>query len=146
MFQFVLTLAMGLLALSLSARAVDRPNILIILLDDSDYEYPARFGHPAAYTPNLDQILADGCVFRIGYTMPVCRPSIASLISGRYPDEHSIRSNDSPGRLNPTGSIALRLKEAGSTHLAAGNSGSAPAGITTRRHKVFWVPDWKGGV
>lgn len=130
MFRFVVLAALAILFhAGRTASAADRPNILVILLDDSDYEYPARLGHPAAYTPNLDRILADGCVFRIGYTMPVCRPAIASLLSGRYPDETDIRNNDSPGRLNPSGSLALQLKNTGYNTFVGGKFWERTAGV-----------------
>ena len=141
MLRFILGVSIALFALAVPSRAADRPNILIILLDDSDYEYPAHLGHPAAYTPNLDRILADGCIFRLGYTMPVCRPAIASLISGQYPDEHEIRNNDSLNRLSPSHSLPAMLKNAGYNTFIGGKFWERTDGVVDPRPYGFCVSE-----
>lgn len=141
MLRFTVAAVVCLLAFSTALFAGDRPNVLVILLDDSDYEYPAYLGHPAAHTPHLDEILAAGCVFRYGYTMPVCRPAIASLISGRYPDEHQIRNNDSPGRLNPANAIAALMKAAGYNTFVGGKFWERTNGVNDPTPYGFCVSE-----
>ena len=55
-------------------------------------------GSTEVQTPNLDRLAADGMVFSRGYTpTSVCRPSLASMVTGLYPHQHGITGNDPPG-------------------------------------------------
>lgn len=79
-----------------------RPNVLLILIDDNDpLNYGFR-GHPAAHTPNIDWIATNGVTFLNGYSAPACRPAIANILTGRYPHEHLIYNNNSPRYLPPS--------------------------------------------
>ena len=43
------------------------------------------YGHPTSYTPNLDKLAGEGILFKQFYTAsPVCSPSRAALMTGRY--------------------------------------------------------------
>ena len=70
-----------------TARAADeRPNILVILADDLGYRDVGFQGATEIETPHLDRIAAAGVVFSNGYVAyPLCVPSRAALMSGRYP-------------------------------------------------------------
>ena len=70
-----------------AARAADeRPNILVILADDLGYRDVGFQGATEIETPHLDRIAAAGVVFSNGYVAyPLCVPSRAALMSGRYP-------------------------------------------------------------
>lgn len=59
-----------------------RPNIIIILSDDSGYSDPGCYGGEID-TPNIDQLAAGGLRFRNFYTNARCSPSRASLLTGR---------------------------------------------------------------
>jgi arylsulfatase A-like enzyme len=62
------------------------PNILLIIGDDMGVETLASFGvgaEPAA-TPTLDQLAASGVRFNNFWSQPVCSPTRATLITGRY--------------------------------------------------------------
>jgi arylsulfatase A-like enzyme len=51
-------------------------------------------GHPAVKTPNLDRLAAGGAVLSRAYcTSPVCMPSRASMMTGRYLSQHGVYSN-----------------------------------------------------
>ncbi len=64
-----------------------RPNILFILSDDHGYGDVSMHGGPNIRTPNIDRIAADGIRFSQFYAnSPVCSPSRAALMTGRYPD------------------------------------------------------------
>lgn len=81
MHRFVLVFA--LLAASLNAAP---PNILLIVGDDIGYGDLSCYGNKDAATPHLDALAAGGTRFTSGYVMaPVCGPSRAALLSGRYP-------------------------------------------------------------
>ncbi len=72
-----------------------RPNVVLILSDDQAWSDYSFIGHPVIQTPNLDKLAARSAVFRRGYTpVPLCRPSLLSIITGRYPHQHGVTGND----------------------------------------------------
>lgn len=63
----------------------DRPNVLIILLDDAGYNDFGFMGSPDLRTPNIDALAADGVIFTDGHVAAtVSSPSRACLMTGRY--------------------------------------------------------------
>jgi len=63
-----------------------RPNLLLILLDDYGWSDTACYGSSFYETPNLDRLAASGMRFTDAYAAcPVCSPTRASLLSGKYP-------------------------------------------------------------
>ena len=63
------------------------PNILMILVDDLGYGDLSSYGAKDMKTPNIDKLVASGMRFDNFYAnCPVCSPTRASLLSGRYPD------------------------------------------------------------
>ncbi len=77
-----------------------RPNVVLILSDDQAWSDYGFMGHDEIQTPNLDRLAKRSLLFPRGYvTSPLCRPSLASIISGQYPHQHGITGNDvSPAR------------------------------------------------
>ena len=62
------------------------PNIIFILLDDFGWRDLACYGSEFYETPNLDRLAERGMVFSDAYaSAPVCSPSRASFLTGRYP-------------------------------------------------------------
>jgi arylsulfatase A-like enzyme len=61
-----------------------RPNILLIITDDQGYGDLSCHGNPHLKTPNIDRIAADGVQFTQFHVSPVCAPTRASLLTGRY--------------------------------------------------------------
>ena len=75
------------LAKPTSASAADKPNILIILVDDLGYGDLSCYGAKDLKSPNIDALMADGMRFDSFYAnCPVCSPTRAALLSGTYPD------------------------------------------------------------
>ena len=63
-----------------------RPNILLILTDDLGYVDLGCYGSTFYETPNLDRLAVRGMRFTEGYAAcPVCSPTRASLLTGKYP-------------------------------------------------------------
>lgn len=74
-------------------RATPPPNVLFISIDDLRCEVNA-FGSPRALTPNLDRLAASGVKFDRAYCQyPLCNPSRASLLTGRYPTTLELYGN-----------------------------------------------------
>lgn len=74
-----------------------RPNVVLIVSDDHGFCDYGFMGNAAVRTPHLDRLAAQSVVYTRGYTMPVCSPSLASLLTGRYPHQHGITGNDLDG-------------------------------------------------
>lgn len=68
----------------LAAPAGRRPNIILILTDDQGYGDLSLHGNPYLRTPNLDRLARQGIQFTRFYVCPVCAPTRASLLTGRY--------------------------------------------------------------
>ncbi|MFO0953041.1 MAG: sulfatase-like hydrolase/transferase [Isosphaeraceae bacterium] len=69
-----------------SARAQDRPNIVLIVADDLGWADLGCYGSRFHRTPNLDKLAAEGRRFTQAYAAaPVCSPTRAALMTGRHP-------------------------------------------------------------
>jgi arylsulfatase A-like enzyme len=62
----------------------DRPNVLVILTDDQGYGDLGCHGNPKIKTPHLDKFASQGVHVPYFYVSPVCAPTRASLMTGRY--------------------------------------------------------------
>ena len=104
-------------ALTLPAQAAP-PNVLLIVGDDQAYTDYGFMGHPHIKTPNIDRLASESLVFKHGYVpTSLCRASLATMITGLYPHQHKITSNDPPLPKGKTGAQAnkdpgyLKLRE-----------------------------------
>ena len=80
------------------AQAQDKPNIVFILSDDQGWTDYGFMGHKDIKTPQLDKLAERSLVFERGYVAsPLCRPSLATMATGRWPFEHGITGNDVEG-------------------------------------------------
>ena len=74
-----------------AVEAEDRPNILLISIDDLNDWVGCLGGHPQAKTPNIDRLAKRGTLFTNAHCQsPVCNPSRASMMTGRYPHSTGI--------------------------------------------------------
>jgi arylsulfatase A-like enzyme len=88
-----------LLASHVSSAAADQPNVVLIIGDDQAWTDYGFMGHSVIRTPHLDRLAARSACFPRGYVpSSLCRPSLATLLTGRYPHEHRICGNDPPAR------------------------------------------------
>jgi arylsulfatase A-like enzyme len=69
----------------------DRPNVLMIIVDDLNDWVGVLGGHPNAHTPNLDRLAAQGTLFTNAHaTAAICGPSRASVMTGLSPTTSGI--------------------------------------------------------
>jgi arylsulfatase A-like enzyme len=90
----VVFLALVLLAiaspLSAAAPTTDRPNVLVLHVDQLRIDCLGAYGNPDVKTPNIDQLATDGVRYTNSFcAFPVCTPSRYSLLSGRYVHQHA---------------------------------------------------------
>ncbi len=72
-------------------QAASKPNILLVAIDDLNDWVGCLGGHPQAQTPNIDRLAKRGTLFANTHCQsPVCNPSRASLLTGRYPHSTGI--------------------------------------------------------
>ena len=68
----------------------ERPNVLIIHVDQLRFDCLGTYGNPDIKTPNIDRLAADGVRYTNSFcAFPVCTPSRYSLLSGQYVHQHA---------------------------------------------------------
>ncbi len=73
--------------LNKKSKPEEKPNIILILVDDLGYGDLSSYGAKDLQTPNLDSLVASGIRFDNFYAnCPVCSPTRASVLTGQYPD------------------------------------------------------------
>jgi arylsulfatase A-like enzyme len=97
--DFLRTTAIGGAAsLHASQATGQKPNIVIIFLDDSGYSDFRPFGKPAYPTPNVEQLASQGCQFHNFYVpQAICSASRSALLSGCYPGRTKVFGAHPPG-------------------------------------------------
>ncbi|MBT5168411.1 MAG: sulfatase [Opitutales bacterium] len=75
--------------------AQDKPNVLMIAIDDMNDWVGAMGNHPDIQTPNIDRLAASGVLFNNAHCQfPVCGPSRTSVFSGYRPTTTNVLNND----------------------------------------------------
>jgi arylsulfatase A-like enzyme len=101
-----------LLTVGANAAELSKPNIVFILSDDQAWTDYGFMGHPDIETPHLDRLALRSLVFERGYVAaPLCRPSLASMVTGLYPFQHGITGNDVDG-YKERAALDLPIREA----------------------------------
>src|SRR5690242_1925679 len=96
-----------------------KPNVLVFLTDDQGYADLSCMGATDFRTPHLDRLAASGARFTDWYSnSPVCSPSRAALLTGRYPGNAGVRSilaghRTATGLLPEVPTLAAALKRLG---------------------------------
>lgn len=122
-FHHLLPLTLVLTGLSISLSACNptlqeepaQPNIILIITDDQGHGDFGFYGNPVIQTPNLDAMAENSARLENFYVSPVCAPTRASLMTGRYNyrtrvvDTYIGRAMMEPEEIT----LAERLQEAG---------------------------------
>ncbi len=138
----------GLSMLAPGARAADapRPHILYILADDLGFADVGFHGSDIR-TPNLDRLAAGGAKLSQFYTQPLCTPTRAALMTGRYPMRYGLQVGVIPsgakyGLATDEFLLPQALKGAGyrTARWANGISAMAtrPCGPPARLRQLLW--------
>ncbi len=84
--------------------AIDRPNIIFIIVDDMGYADLGCYGSRAVQTPNIDRMASEGVRFTDAYSgCTVCAPARCVLMTGLHSGHTSVRGN--------TGGISLQKND-----------------------------------
>ncbi len=71
------------------------PNIVLIISDDHSWTDYGFMGHPHIETPHLDKLAERSALFTRGYVpTALCRPALATLITGKHAHQHGYTGND----------------------------------------------------
>src|SRR5204863_2731245 len=62
----------------------DKPNVVVVLADDQGWGDLSVHGNTNLATPNVDSLARDGALFDRFYVCPVCSPTRAEFLTGRY--------------------------------------------------------------
>lgn len=77
------------------------PNVLFIISDDLSAEALSAYGNRQCQTPNIDRLASRGIRFTRAYCQyPVCGPSRAALMAGKYPSKMGIMGNGDSDKIN----------------------------------------------
>lgn len=99
-------LAAGASASPAEAQPVNQPNIVYIITDDMGWKDVGYHGSDIK-TPNIDKLAATGARLEQLYSQPMCTPTRAALMTGRYPLRYGLQSGVIPG----AGTYSLPLDE-----------------------------------
>jgi uncharacterized sulfatase len=77
------------------SHAAETPNVFLIISDDQAWTDYSFMRHPRVQTPHIDRLARESLTFTRGHVpSSLCCPSLASIITGLYPHQHRITSND----------------------------------------------------
>ena len=90
----------------------DRPNIVMVMVDDLGLYDLNCYGYKAVDTPHANQLATDGMMFTNAYAgAPVCSPSRAAVISGQAPARLHLTNHISNTHFAPENPILLNAPE-----------------------------------
>lgn len=140
--------------MSISGREVEtkQPNFIIVLADDVSPWFFTLYGAEEAHTPNIDRMAAEGVAFESGWATPICSPTRAMIMTGKYAGKtgwwhNSLKTEeDNDFRLNHP-EFARRLQDEGYTSGLFGKwqlPGYPFDEISNYDRSIFW-PGSPGG-
>ena len=133
----------------------DKPNIVFILADDLGIDNLSCYGGDKYKTPLLDKLAAEGTRFTRAYGSPLCGPSRALIMTGRYAFRTGATNQDRVAKIKPEDEIMMPklLKTAGYATASIGKwsqLGLTPADfgfdtyLTYKGSGIYWNTQKKG--
>jgi len=90
-----------------STEREQKPNVILVFIDDMGWADFSCFGNTDVQTPNIDRLAAEGISFEQFYVnSPICSPSRVAISTGQYPQRYNITSYLSNRNLNAERGIA----------------------------------------
>lgn len=138
-----LSALLSVFAFTLSIHAADqRPNIILIISDDQGFPDYGFMNHAVVKTPNIDRRASQSMLYTRGYTMPLCSPSLACLLTGKLPHHNGITGNDLTSMKAPGGKGKAKGKQAAASrdelkNQLLGNSLMLPKALTDSGYLTF---------
>jgi arylsulfatase A-like enzyme len=118
---------------------MSQPNIVMLFIDDLGARDLGCFGSTFYETPNLDRLAHDGMLFSNAYaTCPVCSPTRASLMSGKYPARVGITQYIG-------GNCEARLKDVPYLHYLPLEETSVASALSSGGYQTWHVGKWHLG-
>ena len=107
-----------------------KPNIIYILADDLGIDGLSCYGADLYKTPVIDKLAKEGIRYTNAYTAPLCGPSRALILTGRYAFRTGAVNQDMTGEMSPAVETMMPkiLKQAGYTSSMIGKWGQLPLG------------------
>lgn len=131
----LLTLVLGCFftasAASAAPAATAKPNIIFILADDLGIGNIGCYGaNPAFKTPHIDALARGGIRYTNAYTVPLCGPSRAAIMTGRYAFRTGATNQDATGEIKVSAEKFMPqiLRPAGYVSSMIGKWGQLPLG------------------
>ena len=104
-----LFIATVILTLAINLQA-DKPNIILVFIDDMGWGDFSCFGNQAASTPHVDELAKEGIRFEQFYVnSPICSPSRTAISTGQYPQRWKITSYLAHRKMNTERGMAQWL-------------------------------------
>jgi arylsulfatase A len=130
------------------AETASRPNIVLIISDDQGYRDFGFMGHPVVKTPHLDRLAQQSARFINGYVpSSVCRPSLATLLTGLYPHQHKIHFNHPPPGFSQLMKLPYEeyLRQRGRADVLIRSVPTLPRALSRHGYKTFQTGKyWEG--
>ena len=93
MLRCLSILCFAVVAVGCADTAVQRPNVVLIVIDTLRADGLSVNGHAVALTPNIDGLAAEGVNFTAAYAHSTwTKPSMATLFTGAFADRHLVRT------------------------------------------------------
>jgi len=100
-----------------------QPHLLFLYADQHRADVLGCAGNEIVATPHLDRLAAEGVRFDHAWTeSPICQPSRASLLTGRYPNDHGVLGNFAGDCRPEWDTFPRRLQQAGYTTASIGKT------------------------
>jgi N-acetylglucosamine-6-sulfatase len=111
----LLFLALSAIFSSVGAQSSDKPNMIVIFVDELRWDGLSITGHPFAETPHIDRLAREGMLMENSFVVtPLCGPSRGSLMTGQYAHTNGSYKNQAPkGHTKLLKTYPMLFQEAG---------------------------------
>ncbi len=124
--------------------ATRRPNIVLIISDDHGWTDYGFMGSKDVHTRHIDRLAQEGLTFTRGYVpASLCRPSLASIMTGLYPHQHRITGNDPAGNAKDPANRRRMVQVFQESHTIAGLLGKQ--GYASHQSGKWWEGECQCG-